>query len=172
MYLATKAADRSRPVLDASGYSHRVRETDVYDSHNYEQDPVRFGAAMAGLAQGRPYVNDEETPISLPYAGQPYFCSEFGGIWWNPDATPDEDSWGYGERPRTIEEFYDRFEGLVAVLLDDPLMFGYCYTQLTDVYQEQNGVYRFDRSEKFDLARIRDAQTRPAAIEKDPHAGG
>jgi hypothetical protein len=71
--------------------------------------------------------------------------SEFGGIWWNTGAAPDEPSWGYGERPKTIEEFYERFEGLVAVLLDDSGMFGYCYTQLTDVFQEQNGVYYFDR---------------------------
>ncbi|MEQ7004698.1 sugar-binding domain-containing protein [Actinopolymorpha sp. B17G11] len=169
MFLATKGADQSRPVLDASGYSHRVRETDVYDSHNYEQDPAKFGKAMAGLAEDQPYTNagGADRPWSISYAGQPYFCSEFGGIWWNPDAGPDEDSWGYGERPRTLEEFYSRFEGLVAVLLDDPNMFGYCYTQLTDVYQEQNGVYLFDRREKFDLERIRAAQTRTAAIEKD-----
>jgi hypothetical protein len=44
-------------------------------------------------------------------------------------------------------------------------MFGYCYTQLTDVYQEQNGIYFFDRSTKFDMERIRAAQRRPAAIE-------
>ncbi|WP_020574272.1 glycoside hydrolase family 2 protein [Actinopolymorpha alba] len=167
MFLATKAADQSRPVLDTSGYAHRVRESDVYDSHNYEQDPEKFAAAMAGLAEGTPYTNTHAGhPESVPYAGQPYFCSEFGGVWWNPDARPDEDSWGYGERPRTLEEFFTRFEGLVAALLDDPNMFGYCYTQLTDVYQEQNGVYRFNRGEKFDLTRIRAAQTRTAAIEK------
>lgn len=168
MFLATKAADQTRPVLDASGYSHRVRESDVYDSHNYEQDPQKFAEAMAGLAHGKPFVNrgSGDAEISLPYGGQPYFCSEFGGIWWNPDAGPDEYSWGYGERPRSVEEFYSRFEGLVAALLDDPNMFGYCYTQLTDVYQEQNGIYRFDRSEKFDMERIRAAQCRPAAIEK------
>ncbi|GAB3429870.1 glycoside hydrolase family 2 protein [Flindersiella endophytica] len=165
MFLATKAYDQSRPVLDASGYSHRVRETDVYDSHNYEQDPAKFAAAMAGLADGRPYANGAEFPFSVAYEGQPYFCSEFGGIWWNPDATPEEYSWGYGERPKSLDEFYERFEGLVAALLDDPQMFGYCYTQLTDVYQEQNGVYRFDRSTKFDLKRVRAAQTRKAAIE-------
>lgn len=45
-------------------------------------------------------------------------------------------------------------------------MFGYCYTQLTDVFQEQNGVYSFDRSDKLDVARVRAAQQRPAAIEK------
>ena len=38
---------------------------------------------------------------------------------------------------KDIEEFYTRFEGLCAVLLDDPHMFGYCYTQLTDVEQER-----------------------------------
>jgi hypothetical protein len=55
---------------------------------------------------------------------------------------------------------------LCAVLLDNPHMFSYCYTQLTDVYQEQNGIYGFDRSVKFDMSRIRAAQQRPAAIER------
>ncbi|MGA8114603.1 MAG: sugar-binding domain-containing protein [Actinocatenispora sp.] len=168
MFLATKAMDTSRPVLDASGYSHRVPETDIYDSHNYEQDPERFAAAMAGLAEGRPYTNTDQRgeAWSQPYRGQPYFCSEFGGIWWNPDATAEDYSWGYGQRPRDFEEFHTRFEGLVGALLDDPRMFGYCYTQLTDVHQEQNGIYRFDRSEKLDMPRIRAAQQRTAAAEK------
>ena len=52
------------------------------------------------------------------------------------------------------------------MLLDNPPMFGYCYTQLTDVFQEQNGIYTFDRRAKFDVERIRRAQQRPAAIEK------
>ena len=168
MFLATKALDPSRPVLDTSGYAHRVRATDVYDSHNYEQQPAEFAKAMAGLADDNPYSNTApgDSVQSTPYVpGTPYFCSEFGGIWWNPDAVEGEDSWGYGERPKTLEEFTTRFEGLVAALLDDPKMFGYCYTQLTDVFQEQNGIFRFDRSEKFDLARVRAAQTARAAIE-------
>ena len=52
-------------------------------------------------------------------------------------------------------------------LLDNPAMFGYCYTQLTDVYQEQNGIYTFDRREKFDLKRLNDIQQRQAAIERE-----
>ena len=177
MFLATKAMDLTRPVLDASGYAHRVPEADVYDSHDYTQDPEKFAARHAGLAQGQPYVNDltqwvatmphflRATQWSLPYAGQPYFVSEFGGIWWNPDVKEGEDSWGYGDRPRTVEEFYDRFERLCGVLLDDPNMFGYCYTQLTDIYQEQNGIYTYDRRTKFDMERVRKAQQRKAAIE-------
>ncbi len=176
MYQATKAMDGTRPVLDASGYSHRVPGADVYDSHDYTQDPETFRQRHAGLAEGAPYENDASQwgiPArmagsirwSIPYAGQPYFVSEFGGIWWNPDVKEDEDSWGYGTRPRDLDDFYDRFEKLCAILLDDVDMFGYCYTQLTDIYQEQNGIYKFDRGLKFDLDRIRAAQIRPAAIE-------
>ena len=176
MYLATKAMDGTRPVLDTSGYSHRVPEADVYDSHDYTQDPDTFRERHAGLAQGEPYLNSADswglparivgnTLWSIPYRGQPYFVSEFGGIWWNPDAKEGEDSWGYGERPRDLEEFYDRFEKLCAILLDDVNMFGYCYTQLTDIYQEQNGIFKFDRGVKFDMDRIRAAQVKPAAIE-------
>jgi len=175
MFLATKQADPSRPVIDASGYAHRVPETDVYDSHCYEQDPAAFAKTMAGLAEDRPYVNTgpEGRTWSVPYRGQPYFCSEFGGIWWDPEAAAAagddaESSWGYGERPRTEAEFVERFRGLTGVLLDDPGMFGYCYTQLTDVFQERNGVYRFDRSEKADTAALREAQQRGAAYEKTP----
>src|SRR5699024_338310 len=82
--------------------------------------------------------------FSLPYAGQPYFVSEYGGIWWNRQearAAADAEragsnagvSWGYGQRITSEEELYQRFEGLTRVLADDPLMFGYCYTQMTDV---------------------------------------
>lgn len=66
------------------------------------------------------------------------------------------------------EEFQDRFAGLTGVLRSDPQMFGYCYTQLTDVFQERNGIYRFDRSAKLDVDRVRAAQQRPAAYESDP----
>ncbi|WP_084464230.1 glycoside hydrolase family 2 protein [Microtetraspora fusca] len=174
MFLATKAADTTRPVLDASGYSHRVTESDVYDSHLYEQDPKLFAEQLSGLADGRPYTNvfGADVAMSLPYRGQPYFCSEFGGIWWDPDAAAsaggDDNavSWGYGARPANEEELQSRFAGLVGALLDNPEMFGYCYTQLTDTFQEQNGVYRFDRSRKLDVARLREAQSRPAAYER------
>jgi hypothetical protein len=175
LFLAAKAMDLSRPVLDASGYSHRAAYSDVYDSHDYDQNPDTFRRRHAGLAEGRPFVNTGSGPNgktdivwSLPYRGQPYFVSEFGGIWWNPDARPGDASWGYGERVKNIEEFYERFEKLFAVLLDNPNMFGYCYTQLTDVFQEQNGVYFFDRRAKFDMDRIRRAQQRAAAIEQIP----
>lgn len=173
MYRATKLADPTRPVLDASGYSHRVPGADIYDSHNYEQDPAAFAEAMTGLDRGEPFVNTHNgRVISLPYAGQPYFCSEYGGIWWNAekaDAAGDDrsESWGYGQRVATVEDWYTRFAGLTDALLDDPRMFAYCYTQLTDTFQEENGIYDFERRPKFDLERVRAIQTRAAAYETE-----
>ena len=178
MFLATKLADPTRPVIDASGYSHRIRETDIYDSHSYEQNPEKFRIEQQGLSDGKPFVNrnPQGEEYSVAYAGQPYFVSEFGGIWWNESearqaaaeaglGTDVSTSWGYGQRVSSEEEFYARFDGLCSVLLDNPDMFGYCYTQLTDVFQEKNGIFTFERRSKFDLERIRASQVRPAAIE-------
>ncbi len=178
MFWATKLADPTRPVIDASGYSHRIRETDIYDSHSYEQDPDRFRIEQQGLSEGKPFINrsHDGQEYSVPYAGQPYFVSEFGGIWWNEDearraaqeaglGTDVATSWGYGQRVGSEEEFYERFDGLCKALLENPDMFGYCYTQLTDVFQEKNGVFNFDRSTKFDVDRLRASQARTAAIE-------
>jgi beta-glucuronidase len=165
-----------------------VRGADVYDSHSYEQDPERFRAEQSGLAEGRPFANrrdlaPDEYPyadgaFSLPFAGQPYFVSEYGGIWWNEREAREAaeaaragsnaaESWGYGQRVTSEEELYERFEGLTRVLLEDPLMFGYCYTQLTDVFQEKNGVVDFARGRKLDLARLRAIQERAAAYETE-----
>lgn len=167
MYLATKSLDKTRPVIDASGYSHRVPGADIYDSHSYEQDPEVFALQMAGLNRGQPYVNaaPDGAAWSVAYADQPYFCSEFGGIWWSETDLAGDDSWGYGNAPKTVEEWLQRFEGLTRVLLENPDMFGYCFTQLTDVFQEQNGIFTFDREPKFDLSRIRAIQAHPAAFE-------
>lgn len=184
MYWATKLADPTRPVLDASGYSHRVRSADIYDSHSYEQDPAAFKREQAGLKDGKPYVNrlvleDNTMPFadgrfSIDYDGQPFFVSEFGGIWWNEEEARNRrgnndqaESWGYGDRVNSLEEFYERFEGLVQVLSCDSNMFGYCYTQLTDVFQEKNGIVNFDRTPKFDHEKLRAIQERTAAYEKE-----
>ncbi len=175
LFLAAKAMDTTRPVLDVSGYSHRVPESDVYDSHDYLvgkdfwADFEQYKERHAYLGDGKAFTNmrDGKYAISIPYRNQPYFVSEFGGIWWRGEieAGMSSESWGYGTAPDTIEEFYRRFQALCDVLLDNPHMFGYCYTQLTDVSIEQNGLYTFERAPKFDAKRLRKIQERPAAIE-------
>jgi beta-galactosidase/beta-glucuronidase len=163
VYRATKALDPTRPVIDTSGYVHV--ETDIYDVHDYDQNPATFAARYQPLAEGgearRNFPRDD-----APYRpGQPYFVSEYGGIWWNPGQR-DEVGWGYGDRPRSEAEFLDRYRRLTEYLLRHPKMCAFCYTQLTDVEHEVNGLYTYHRQPKFDPSVIRSINSQPAAIEE------
>lgn len=171
-YDLTRALDPSRPCHDTSGYVHVC--TDIYTVHDYEQDPVKFKATYAAVSPD----DWKNTPIrfpelNVPYQGQPYVVDEYGGTWWDPNAVETEQdadrksSWGYGKRPTDIEEVYHRIEKLTAVLLNHPNIAGYCYTQLTDIEQEQNGIYTYDRREKFDAKRLKKYFGAPAAIEEE-----
>lgn len=165
VYAFTKRLDPSRPIIDASGYTHV--ETDVWDLHDYDQDVESFAQRYATFGNsGRAedlYRND---PVhEPPYAGQPVVVSEYGGIWWDPERN-DENAWGYGKRPASEEEFLTRFAGLTNTLLDNSQITGFCYTQLTDVEQEVNGLYTHDRKPKFAPDIIRQIVARKAAIEK------
>ena len=101
---------------------------------------------------------------NAPYRGQPYFVSEYGGIWWNP-GQQDEKAWGYGARPRSEEEFLSRYRALTETLLFHPKMCAFCYTQLYDIEQEVNGLYTCDRKPKFDPKIFSQINSQTAAVE-------
>jgi beta-galactosidase/beta-glucuronidase len=156
----TKAVDPTRPVIDTSGYVHV--ETDVDDCHDYNQDPAQLAEHFRAFASGgEPWRNSK---ADAPHRGQPFFVSEYGGIWWNPGQT-DENAWGYGERPKSEQEFLARYRGLTEALLFHPRMCGFCYTQLYDIEQEVNGLYTYDRKAKFQAELIRQVNQQRAAIE-------
>ena len=79
---------------------------------------------------------------------------------------PVEGGWGYGVRPRTEEEFHARFRGLTEALLFNPGVAGLCYTQLTDVEQEVNGLLTYGRRMKFAPELIAAVLRQPAAAER------
>lgn len=164
LYTLTRQMDPSRPCIDASGYSHVV--TDIWEVHDYDQDPKTFSDRYAPFGENPSdetvWKNDPEHEVK--YKGQPYMVSEYGGIWWNPGQT-DGKAWGYGGRPASEQEFIDRYFGLAKALLDNPHVAGLCYTQLTDVEQEVNGLYTYDRKPKFPPEVLRPALDRKAAIE-------
>jgi beta-galactosidase/beta-glucuronidase len=170
IYDLTRALDPTRPVHDVSGYVHA--RTDIFTVHDYDQDAGAFAARYAPLDPQQPetaYVRFPE--LSAPYEGQPYVVDEYGGTWWveqsQREGTDRETSWGYGNRPQTIEEVYRRIEKLTAALTGHPHIAGFTYTQLTDIEQEENGIYTYDRQPKFDPDRLRRAFSAPAAIEND-----
>ncbi len=160
VYKSTKAADPTRPCIDTSGNYHVM--TDVYDLHDYEQDPKAFAEHYEPLGKGNRFAFRSAFEDRQHYdGGKPFFVSEYGGIGW----TADHHGWGYGNDPKTPEEFIARLKALTDVLLDHPYMFGFCYTQLTDVEQEQNGLYTYEREAKFEAKTIREIISRKAAIE-------
>ncbi|MDL2287697.1 beta-galactosidase, partial [Eubacteriales bacterium OttesenSCG-928-G02] len=164
LYKATKAIDPYRPCIDTSGYVH-AGYTDVYDVHDYEFDPEIIKNRYKPLNDGTPnneiFANFKD--VSGLYNGQPYFISEFGGLLY--DMEKDIQAWGYGKSPESEEEYMQRYEKVTAAILDNPGICAFCYTQLTDVEQEKNGVYTYNREKKFDMTRIRNANMRKAAIE-------
>lgn len=178
LYKLTKRLDPTRPCIDSSG-NYRVL-SEVYDIHDYDQDTQSFQARWDGLTdriretggvipEEDPFFNSApEGPsgrapfFNQPYDNQPIFVSEYGGIRW-PDDTVE--GWGYGNAPATPEEFFARYKGLTEALLNNPEIFGFCYTQLYDVEQEVNGLYTYGRAQKFDISLIRKINQQKAAIE-------
>ena len=98
------------------------------------------------------------------HQGTPIILTEFGGIGF--DVSSDEEkAWGY-TNATTEEEYVSEYKRVLDVVLDSPVLAGFCYTQLTDVMQEKNGIYAFDRRVKFDMPRIKAIISKKAAIEK------
>lgn len=162
VYRTVKALDPTRPCIDTSGNYHV--ETDIFDVHDYEQDPAVFKANYDRLVSENVLVDRHDAKQT--WRGEPVFMSEYGGIRWSVENKNSVEGWGYGDGPKSLDEFYARYKGLTEALLDNPRMLGFCYTQLTDIEQEQNGVYNYDRSEKFDSKILYDINTKVAAIEK------
>ena len=171
IYTMTKQLDPSRPINTVSGGVHIM--TDIWTEHHYEQNPQKLEKIIwndgkmfvrkpqvqarhrGNVGFNRPVLND---PYTFPvYDGtKPYILDEFGGIKCM-EANPAKDgAWGYGDAAQTKEDFYKRLEAQVKVLVGmSEKMWGFCYTQLTDVQQEQNGIYYYDRGVKYDMERVR-----------------
>jgi hypothetical protein len=140
---------------------------EVLDAHDYEGNPAnlreRWMANLAVTAEGLSApARYGSKPASRSDRGLPFMVSEIGGVGWATDG-----GWSYGTGPKTLDEFYDRYQGTIDAMLDNPHLFGFCYTQLTDVEQERNGLYFYDRKPKFDVKKIHDITSRQAAYERD-----
>ncbi len=158
-----RTLDPSRPVIDTSGWVHQAPDPEVMDAHDYNQDPKALRERWENYFTSAPLPSQYGESTGR---GIPFYLSEFGGIGWFEHQ--EGDSWGYGNNPKTLDEFYQRFAGLINAQMDNPNLFGYCYTQLTDIEQEKNGVFYYDRSAKFDADKLHAIQSRKAAYEIDP----
>ncbi|MBQ4269749.1 MAG: beta-galactosidase [Clostridia bacterium] len=137
LYQRTKKLDATRPCIDVS-WNYHV-ETDIYDVHDYTQDVAEFQEKFGDFSGGIFDKYDQN------YAGQPYMLSEYGGI----SFQSVDDSFSYGDSAVSEKEFVSRFTALIGILKKNKRICGVCYTQLYDVCQEQNGIFKYDRTSKL-----------------------
>ncbi len=162
--ITTKRFDTTRPCIDASGGFH-TEATDIYCLHDYDQNPVSLRGKYGEFKNGE--LPKNALTKEGDYYGQAIFVSEYGGIAWK---IGDIEGWGYGESPKSKEEYLTRYAALTKVLLDNKDIMGFCYTQLYDIEQEINGIYTYARQPKFtpeEMAQIRAANMAPSAMEQE-----
>lgn len=153
IYHLTKAIDPYRPVITNDGWEHTV--SDILTIHDYVETGEGFMKRYSNLEailNGETTCNQWKYAFAEGYAyrGQPIIISEYGGI-----AFQSDKGWGYGRQVSTEEEYLERFEGLTKAIKNAESIVGYCYTQLTDVQQEINGLLNEDRTPKFPTEKIK-----------------
>lgn len=153
IYHLTKAIDPDRPVIVNDGWEHTI--SDIITLHDYEESGAalleRYADSGSVLGGGSSFNNWKYAMAQgYEYHGQPVMVSEFGGI-----AFDSGKGWGYGEQVNSEEAFIERFRKITQAIKDTPYICGYCYTQITDVQQEVNGLLTADRTPKIPLEVIR-----------------
>ncbi|MDQ3107219.1 MAG: glycoside hydrolase family 2, partial [Actinomycetota bacterium] len=156
----TRALDGTRPVSPNDGWE--TLGGDIVGVHDYTQDADRLarryatGADVDAVVRG---IGPSARRIDLDRrdAGdRAVVLSEFGGI-----ALAAEGTWGY-QQVDSADELLDRYRSLWSAVHASDTLAGACWTQLTDTYQEANGLVTMDRRPKFDAALIAIATRGPA----------
>lgn len=148
IYKLTKSIDSMRPVICNDGWRHTI--SDIITLHDYVESGDEFYASYSKNKDA--LLNNEEPFNSREYAfaegygykGQPVIISEFGGIAFDND----DSGWGYGNKIETEDAFLARFASITGAIKKLDYCCGYCYTQVSDVQQEINGLMDMERNFK------------------------
>ena len=154
LYDMTCGLDGTRPVISNDGWEHSVSDLCTIHDYSPPADLARryrsLEAALDATAIGHAIYDPGHG-----FRGEPVIVSEFGGL-----RTAGSGGWGWLEVAGD-EEFVRAYGELVDALMQPGPVEGFCYTQLTDVQQEQNGLLRADRRPKVDPERLRPLTTTP-----------
>ena len=152
LYYLVKATDPTRLVSSNDGWEQTI--TDLCAIHDYEPDGARFvektrdlSTALSGSFAGRMIYAQ-----GYGYRGEPILISEFGGIGFRDERASH---WGYFGPVENQDQFFQRLSGLLEAFRQLPWIRGYCYTQLTDVFQEVNGLLTMNREPKVPLETLK-----------------
>ncbi|HEY3072774.1 MAG TPA: glycoside hydrolase family 2 TIM barrel-domain containing protein [Candidatus Limnocylindrales bacterium] len=148
LYNLTHRLDGTRPVVSNDGWQHSL--SDLCTIHDYSPPPEldrRYRSLETALDGG---ANGHATyDPGFEYRGEPVLVSEFGGL-----RVAGTGGWGWLEVGNG-DEFLTTYGALIESLLGPGPVQGFCYTQLTDVEQEQNGLLTAERRPKVDPELVR-----------------
>lgn len=153
LYYLTKSIDDSRLVSTNDGFEN-IENSDILSIHDYDinssnEFPIKYkpGEYNGMYPQGWALFADGNR-----YRGQPVLLTEFGGIAFAKEQNGS--AWGYGNGAADGDDLCMRIEQLIKGIAQTEFQ-GFCYTQLTDVRQEINGLLYPDRSAKVDTKRLK-----------------
>ncbi|MHB1294617.1 MAG: glycoside hydrolase family 2 protein [Anaerolineae bacterium] len=154
----TRDLDPTRLVVDNDGWEHSD-DTDLFTVHDYTRDADRLRTVMAKWNTDEAVRGSDPIPFYIPgahYGGQPVMLTEYGGLGMLPDdAEAPQDRWGYGGLEPNPEALLKDYRALQEAIDATKHIVGYCYTQLTDVEQEVNGLLTYRRKPKMDPAAVK-----------------
>ncbi len=164
LYHLTKTLDPTRPTVGNDGWDNFV--SDIFGVHDYTFDGQvlrdRYGSFEAVERTLQEVQPSHHALLLSGYRreGEPIMLTEFGGISYHPHG--DGPTYGYGTVPDS-KSFLAKYRELIDAIISSPAIAGFCYTQLTDVEQETNGLLTADRKPKLDLADVHDITTQVSA---------
>lgn len=159
IYWITKAYDAMRPVVTNDGWEHTC--SDILTLHDYDGDGAhmlsRYADGLQEIFANRVAHGQYKYAFAQgnAYRGQPVILSEYGGI-----ALASGNGWGYNGKVSDEAELIRKYDDLTTAVKSMQNVYGYCYTQLTDVYQEVNGLLDENHKPKLDLSKIKEINER------------
>ncbi|TDF94853.1 glycoside hydrolase family 2 protein [Paenibacillus piri] len=151
LYYLTKSLDPTRPVISNDGWEHV--KSDLCTIHDYEsrEEVLTERYSTVDKAVGAKPARRWIYVPGYKHEQEPVLVSEFGGISFRKS---EQEGWGYSAAADD-GDFVNRLAAVVHPLLNSPVVQGFCYTQLTDVEQEINGLLTYDRKPKVPLEWIK-----------------
>lgn len=150
LYYLTKALDPTRLVISNDGWEHA--KSDLLTIHDYTGDEAVLRERYTTIEKALEWRPGDHALLApgITYDGEPVLVTEFGGIAF----AVGREGWGYTSAP-DAESFLRQLRAVFRPMHESPLVQGFCYTQLTDVEQEINGLLTYDRKPKADVEAIR-----------------
>ncbi|MCI2068810.1 MAG: glycoside hydrolase family 2 [Bacilli bacterium] len=158
LYHLTKAIDPKRFVISNDGWEHTL--SDFLTLHDYssskEELLKEFSSMEEDLKNGIERTDSILKPRAIDNSkvmDKPILLTEFGGIAFQKD---QKDGWGYGNMVTSDEEYLKRIKGQVDAIFESGEIQGFCYTQVSDVEQEKNGLTDESRNYKADKEKLKE----------------